>query len=434
MVEKDQQYSIPNMAIEIPYKKPLSQQPTRTKVIDKSTYPVSPWGVDNMEPLKILYDIKRTPALQAVFAKKAELLYGNGVRLGAVTGEDASGNEIITPVSDEKIKQWLKMAGFNTYIIRAVNSFYMLENLFPEFIKSKDKKTVASINLLKGVYCRWGKKNETDGLIKKVYLSSDWKKAGLTAKDAIMMDVMNEFWPMEHFKDDLSYKMVYRYPNLTEEDKEYYTVPRWNAVRNSKWLSVAQRIPEFKDSIFDNQMATKYVINTMREWWEWKYPNFKSITQEERIKIMKKERTEMEACLTGTENAGKSIWSTGFISPEGKEIKGITVDKLDARFGSSDYIEDVQEATAQLFLAANMPSTLMGVSMGKKFGAGSGSDIREAYNMYVPAQKIYRDLILEPWLKAFEFNKFPNDLRLYFTYPSIATLDTHSETTTQKQA
>lgn len=426
MVEKD--YHIPTMEVTVDYKKPRAQQISRPNVIDKDSYSVSKWGIDNLEPLHILNDIKKTPALQAIFSKKAELLYGNGIKLGAVTGFDANGNEIIQPVKDEKVQSWLKMAGLQLYILKACNSFYIMENLFPEFIKSKDKKTVASINLQKSVYCRWAKKNEVDGLVKKMFLHCDWKKAGLNAKDAVELDVMNEFYPMEHLRDHAGYKMIYRYQNITEEDKEYYSVPRWNAVRNSKWLSVAQRIPEFKDSIFDKQMSIKYVIHSMREWWEWKYPEFKDLNQDARIEIMKKERMAMEQTLSGQENAGKSIWSTGFMSPEGKEIKGLQIEELSSRFGSADYIEDVQEATAQLFLSTNMPATLMGVSMGKKMGAGSGSDIREAYNMYVPAQKIYRDLILEPWHKAFEYNNFPSDLRLFFSYNSITTLDQHTET------
>lgn len=431
MVEKD--YHIPTMEVTVDYKKPQSQQISRPNVKDKNTYPVSKWGVDNLEPLHILNDIKRTPALQAIFSRKAELLYGNGVKLGKVDGYDANGNEIIVPVVDEKVTAWLKMAGFNLYMLKAVNSFYIMENLFPEFIKSKDKKTIAAINLQKSVYCRWGKKSETDGLVKKMFLHSDWKTAGLVGKDAIILDVMNEYYPMEHFRDHAGYKMIYRYQNITEEDKEYYSVPRWNAVRNSKWLSVAQRIPEFKDSIFDKQMSIKYVINTDRAWWEWKYPEFKDLKHEARLEIMKKERASMEAMLSGENNAGKSIWTTGFTTAEGKQIKGLEITELGSRFGSNDYIEDVQEATSQLFLATNMPATLMGVSMGKKMGAGSGSDIREAYNMYVPSQKIYRDILLEPWHKAFEYNKFPSDLRLYFSYNTITTLDQHTETKTQNQ-
>jgi hypothetical protein len=80
-----------------------------------------------------------------------------------------------------------------------------------------------------------------------------------------------------------------------------------------------------------------------------------------------------------------------------------------------------------MLIALNVPPSLMGISPGKKFGAGSGSDVRELYNMYMAMQELERDLILEPWYLGMRYNGYPSDIRLVFKYAIITTLDKNHE-------
>jgi len=394
------------------------------------TSSVSPWGKTNMEPQQMLADAKKTPTIYSVLRMKSRLLYGKGVVLGAVTGLDDNGTEIIKPIQDPKVEAFLRRSHFQQQLQRAVTAYPFFENLFPEFILTVNRREVFMVNYLKPTYCRWAKKDQQTNQVKNLYVSGSWTGKALPS-DAIAIPAMNEYFPMETLRESGLYKMAFRYLDLSEDDKEYYNTAIWNPIRTSQWLSVAQRIPEFKDYLFDNQMAVKYHIEYAREYFEWKYKNFSEMSQDERISILKKERTAMENTLSGVTSAGKSITSVGHIDRQsGNYIPGVKITELSSKFGTGDYIEDMQEATAQMLVAMGVPPTILGISPGKKFGAGSGSDIREAYNMYVAMQELDRIRILDPWYKAFQYNGYPSDLRLLWKYPIITTLDKNRETDT----
>jgi len=411
---------------ESPLKK--RNKPTTHVKKDTSANKISFWGKDNLEPQHIMNDIRSVPAIRSVLALKGKMLYGLGCFLGAVEDKNEHGFEVIKPIKDEKIEAFLKRSYFEQQIRVACANYFNLENPFSEIILTKDRKQVYSVNNLKAAFCRWGKQND-DGIIEKLYYHSDWRSARNNGGDSQEISVLNEFAPLEHLRASSEHKLVYRYRDNTPDDRVYYQEPVWNSIRTSEWLEVAKKIPVFKSSLFDNQASVKYHIQTSKEWWEWKYKGFMDMSMEDRIKIMNKERSQFENTMTGTNGAGKALFSTGYVDKAtGNYIPGWKIDTLTNKFGSADYIEDMQEATAQIFTALNFPPTLAGISPGKKFGAGSGSDIREAYNMYMAMQEMERDLLLEPWYTAMEYNGYPSDIRLVFRYPIITTLDKNSET------
>jgi hypothetical protein len=429
MVNKD---ALPVLGTGSDYKKHTGTRVPDKKLSLLTSSAASPCGTKNLEPQEMMADAKKTPTLYAVLRIKSRLLFGKGVILGAVNGHDSAGNEIVKPIKDAKIDDFLKRSNFNQQIIRAVNSYPFYENIFPELILTRDRKQVFMVNYLKPPYCRWERKSEKDHMIKKLFVSAAWQGQSMPS-DYASIPCMDEYFPLESLRESGLFKMAFRYIDVSEDDKEYYQTPIWNPVRTSQWLSVAQRIPEFKDYLFDNQMAVKYHIEYAREYFEWKYKGFQDMSTEERIKILSKERTNMENTLSGVTAAGKSITSVGHIDRQsGNYIPGVQINELKSKFGSGDYVEDMQEATAQMMVAMGVPPTLLGISPGKKFGAGSGSDIREAYNMYIAMQEMDRQRILEPWQKSFEYNGYSDEIRLLWQYPVITTIDKNTETQIEK--
>lgn len=402
--------------------KPITLQPKKTTDRD-----VLKWGDDNLDPANILADIRLHPSLQSILYQKGRLLYGYGCFLGRVADEK-EGQEKIVPLKDAKVQQFLDRSRFEQNIRIASLNYFRLENLFPELIMTKDRKEVYSINYLKAAMCRYGIQNEKTGLIDKLYYNANWGNSG-TAANSNVIDVLNEYDPLGHLKNSKFLKAVYKSQGLDPEDTVGYRELSWGALRTSDWLKVAKSIPQFKSNLFANQSALKYHIQTTQEWWEWKYKGFMEQEQEQRIKTMKKEREDFEKVMTDPNAAGKSIFTTGKIDRNtGQFIPGWKIETLSNKFGSADYIEDMQEAQSQILTALNIPATLVGQSFGNKIGSGSGSDIREAYNMYQSTQEIERDIILEPWYDAMKYNGFSDEIRLVFRYPQITTLDQHSET------
>lgn len=386
-----------------------------------------PWGKDNKEPFRIWEEGNSITEIQSVLDLKSRFLYGNGYFVGKVTGVDDEGNETLKSVWDPAINKFLVQAGFQKYLMNACINYYWFNIVFPNIILSKDRKTITNISALDSTECRQGKQNQTNGLIEKCYISANWKTSN-NPDGTTILPTLNPFFPEYDLQNGKNHSYIFPLAYSSPTCK-YYPVSSWNAVRKSGWLTVAKRIPEFKNKLFENQASIKYVINTTRQWWEWKYKNFAQLTQDERSKIVRNEVAQFESTMTGNEGAGKVLMSTGFIDNQGKLIPGWTIETLTNKFGSNDYIEDSQEATSKIIAGLGMPSALLNLlGTGAKMGGGSGTDIRVAFNLYLNSIEPHRDLILEPWNLALRFNGFGDDLRIKLKYKQITTLENRKET------
>ena len=392
-----------------------------------SSLEYQPWGIDNKEPFKIWEEGNSITEIQSVLDLKARLLYGNGSFIGKVTGVDDDGNEIFQPIWDPKINTFLTQAGFQKYLMNACINYYWFNIVFPNVILSKDRKTITNITALDSTECRQGKQNTSNGLIEKCYISANWRTA-TNPTDTTILPTLNPFFPEYDLQNGKNFSYVFPLAYSSPTCK-YYPVNSWNAVRKSGWLKVAKNVPEFKNKLFEQQASIKYVINTTRQWWEWKYKGFDQMTQDKRSEIVRKEVSQFEATMTGNDGAGKVLMSTGYIDNTGKLIPGWTVETLTNKFGSGDYIEDSQEATSKIIAGLGMPSSLLNLlGTGSKMGGGSGTDIRVAFNLYLNSLEPHRDLILEPWNMALRHNGYGDDLRIRLRYKQITTLENRKET------
>ncbi|HMT30417.1 MAG TPA: hypothetical protein PKD91_14175, partial [Bacteroidia bacterium] len=74
---------------------------------------------------------------------------------------------------------------------------------------------------------------------------------------------------------------------------------------------------------------------------------------------------------------------------------------------------------------------IIGMTPGKGIGAGSGSDKRIAFNVYVSLCQADRDIILEPLNFIRDYNGWDPELEFRFKYPMITTLDKGKESKQQ---
>jgi hypothetical protein len=206
--------------------------------------------------------------------------------------------------------------------------------------------------------------------------------------------------------------------------KTYYQLAHWDSVRSGGWLDVANSIPEFKQYMFKNQISLRYHVQIPTSFWTWKYPDWESYTTEQKVKSMKQEAKFFEDTMTGTKGSFKTL-ITSYIADEvaQKEYGKWIVTELGAKNNSNLYIEDSGEASSHLLYALGMDPTLVGYSIGKGMGAGSGSDKREAFNMYQLQCQMDRDIILEPLEFIRDYNNWDPKLRFKFRYGMLKTAD-----------
>lgn len=357
----------------------------------------APWGDDNLFPQNVIADVEKNSIIGSALKFQAETAYSGGLIYGIVDGYDNDGNEIFKPIIDPAIEYFLKTSNIRRYLIEAFNDFYYFINCFPELVLSKDRKQIVAISEVDAAYCRWQKQNPKTGLIEYCYINANWENPG-DEKDWIKVPVIDPYFdPVEALRADTKgYKYIYPV-SFPTPGKTYYQLAHWNAIRKSGWLDVAQAIPIFKKSLLKNQLTIKYHIKVPSFYWTDKYKDWEKKTDEKRQEIMKQEITAFNEFLKGGERAGMSIMTTFKFNEQTKiQYPGWIIEPIDDKLKDGAYIEDSQEASSHILFALGIDNTLIGSGPGKSMGAGSGSDKREAYNLYVTRVKVHQDLVLEP--------------------------------------
>jgi hypothetical protein len=199
------------------------------------------------------------------------------------------------------------------------------------------------------------------------------------------------------------YKVVYpiSYPT---PGKAYYQLAHWDSFRTSGWLEVAALIPKYKLALMKNQMSIKYHIEIPFSYWTKKFKDWDA-KPELQLQRKQDESNRLNKFLTDVENTGKSIMTEfEYDKASGKEYAGWKIKSVSAEKQDGKFIEDAQEASSYLMRALGVDPAIVGAGPGKNIGAGSGSDKRVAFNIYVSLLQAYRDAILEPLMFVADYN------------------------------
>ena len=426
---------LPAISAAITFKDNKGAQPTTVLPKLTSAGDVSFWGDDNLFPQTVISDVAASTIVQPVLEWKAKALYSGGLVYGSLQ-VDETGKETLKRIIDPEIEDFFKKTLINRYLIEACNDFYWFYNGFNEIILTKDRSKIVALTSQEATYSRWAKRNTSTGQIEKCYINANWDNGG-TVENSISVPVIDPYFDaVENLRSGKEYKYIYPtfYPT---PGKSYYQLAGWNSLRESGWLEFAKSIPLFKKNLMKNQISIKYHIEVAQDWWSWKYPDFTSFDAKKKKETMEAELSTFNDLMVGHEKTGKSIMSTFKTDPHtGKEYVGWRIQAIDDKIKDGIYIEDSQEASSHHFSALGVDPTLIGISPGKGMGAGSGSDKRVAFNIYIANTKAEQDLILEPIDFIAQYNNWTSripGLTFWFKSYWIATLDQGSGIQQQSQ-
>jgi hypothetical protein len=412
-------------------------RPTAPFVRDISmglTGPIARWGADNLEPQRILADIRENTILLSGLDWKARALYGGGLMYGSfVYGDD--GAETFKPIRLPQVESFVRRNQLHRWAMGTAQDIVTFANGFPELILSKDRSEITNITRQKVPFCRWARQNPNTGFIEDCFINANWGSWSnendiFTAKVPV---ILPGYDLVESLRDDRrGYKYMYplSYPSHSET---FYQLQNWNAARTSGWLKVAQSIPAFKQHLFENQITIKYLIEVSTWWWKWKYgENWESLPLEQRQKHIDFELARFESFMTGNEAAGSSLMVSFHSDPiTQKEFAGWKITPIDNKIKDGIYVEDSQEASLHLYSTLDIDPTLRGITPGKSMGGGSGSDKRVAFNLYISLQQAFQDVVTEVLQFVCDYNGWtgPDGMPLVWRFRNalITTLDTGSE-------
>ena len=211
--------------------------------------------------------------------------------------------------------------------------------------------------------------------------------------------------PMD-LKERKEFKFIYplAYPT---EDEIFYPLVDWNAARESGWFDVAQAVAKAKKALFGNKITANLHVSIPSSWWVWKYPDFNEMDPAKRKKTMDFEYDQFEKRMVGVDKSGNSIFTTFPSGPDvGGEYKDWTITAIENKIPDGMFNADSNEASSHLLYALGMDPAIIGSQPGSKLGAGSGSDKRVAFNIYLDTILAHMNLILEPFPFIGRYNGF----------------------------
>ncbi|MGB0521428.1 MAG: hypothetical protein ACPGJS_00640 [Flammeovirgaceae bacterium] len=403
---------------------PPGAMPSKPKRDERYSYSdiIEFWGKDNLEPQHILKDAKSNALLYSVLDFVVRAVYSGGIMYGYEEGE---GNEMkFVPQQIDEIDQLLKCSNHSLQLIKGLQGLKFFRIAFPELIVSKDRKKIVMVQYNQSSFCRWAKHN-SKGLHPYVYINANWDITRRDIQDGLTLTVpvLDTFYdPIQNLKAAKGFKYIYPEVHFPTPGNSYYPEPAWNPIRTSGWLTYANQIPKLKEAYMKNATHLKYIIHIPNSWWKWKYPQWDNYKKEERKSIVQKEHSRFDKFLRGIENAGKSLLMTFKDDPNmikhgytKWEIKLLEKDVIDGILK-----DDVLETTQMIYSATGVHGTLMGSTPGGS-ESGSGSNQKQAYNIFMALSQLEQDLVVKPFEFAAEYNGYPG-LKFKFRKLLIADL------------
>ena len=412
--------------------------PTRTTVTEDDALFVEPkkgevakWGADNDYPQKFLKELRKNGTASGALRVLKSVHYGAGLVLKK-TEKDEQGNRAqkVVPLAQEKVIHTFfkrnQMPRVWTELISDLETFSMA---FPEFILSKDRKQITSVHRLKASWIRKEQYTAAQGFPTKLFYNAKWT-ATLNKKDKNTgtTHVIPSWFTADEVREYCKKKNIWKfcmpiaYPTA---DEGYYNKTDWHAVFHNGWFEVSNSIAKFKKSLFENQINVKYVVYIDDQYFEKTYADtWHKMKPEEQEKIKTDLITKIDEHMSGSESAGRSLYSPSYTDGTGKPIDGLRIEPIKNEIKDGSYLPDASAANSEILFALGVDPSLIGHGVpGGKLGAGSGSDKREAFTILQTLFASRRLTTLQVWDLLQDYNGWDSDLEATFENVVLTTLD-----------
>ena len=358
-----------------------------------------PWGADNQMPYRVLDLIEKDETLSTCQMFNAEICYGNGLQYNT----EACSAQVKADVED-----FLLANALPSYFLGVCQDFKHFGWCCSVIILDNEGKHIVGLHRKEACYCRFTPANKK-GVIERV-LYANWKNLNGTLENVEVIPLLNMDSPWLDLQQRMSsgkcrdrkFAIVCRVPT---PDSTYYPIPYYASLFRGNWYNIKQLIGMAKEAKLKNAAPIKYHIEISDKYWL-------NIFKRERITDPKRqqervveEKRHIIDFLTGAENAGKALFSTFYVSPNGEEQHEVAINNIEegAKEGG-DWATDIQEAVNMFCFTMRVHSNLVGSVPGKSQSNNSGSDKRELYTIAQALQKPYHDLLFAVHRIIMKFN------------------------------
>ncbi len=383
------------------------------------------WGNDNNFPRVVRDQAYKNPIIPRAMMFHANMTASAAI-LPIITEYDDEGNEILRVVKDPEIWSFLQSTQFKRYKIESASDLFWFQNIFPEIIISKDRKSVSMISPNEAMFCRWGAQNER-GLCTELIHNANWPNARRLDKfttilptiDPYAFDVAEAVRESNRFK--LAYPASYPSPGAV-----FYQTAFWDGIRQSKYLEFLTQIPEVKNQIMKNKIKPSFHVQIpMIHWERWFGKKWLDADHEERKRLKEGYLTRFEEVLAANKG-GTLVTEFGSSQIDHKEAEKWEIVAIKDEMTDGTHNQDNIDGTVQLLCALALDASLIGYSSKESGTRNGGSDKIQALQIYIETMQPFKDVILEPlrFKAAFDgWTKRHPGLDFIAKYPNIERLN-----------
>lgn len=369
------------------------------------------WGENNDFPFQAMKLFSKNPITMNALNFKVKAHFGKGIRLVKKIYEKGKEKlEVVDLTQYPEIDEFFYESAINEeYALESVTDCEWFINIFPEFILNKGRDKINRIRHNEAANTRMGIINKKTGLPDNFYISGGWPNPA--SEDEIeVVPGYDKKNPGRHPK----FIQQFCQPTV---GKSYYQLAYW--LGSETWVRVQNKVPELINSFIENQMNLKYHVQIPFSYFDKLIKPENYGGHEEYLAAYEKTRTdtmsEIDEQLSGPQNSGKNLFSMYGTDDNGKPVGEWKINTIDSAFKHDSYMNMYETSSSAVASAHNVPPALAGILFPGKMGAGSGAEIREAFNSYVQLHtQIPRRVTLAPIRFAHRFNKWPRDLDYIF--------------------
>jgi hypothetical protein len=389
--------------------------------------PLAFWGEANDFPQEIIKKVEQDTEIGALLDWKGRLLQGKEIIAVNHVWNEVKKDFDKQRINDPEINGFLSSIAVQRYWRESCTDFTWFQNIFPDMIKSKDGKKIATISCHHAAWSRLGKMDK-DGTIKTAYISAEWPDAKLDGENTMRFPVVDPYDSavIEKTKANSAMKRFVYPVSYASPGKAYYALAPWIAFINSSWYQIKNLIPVWKLKFMQRILSAAKIVSIPHNYWRIANKDWDVMSKEDQLKIKIAKIKDISEKLSGIEGVGATILSEVGADESGNPIPSIDIKSIESGFTDGQHLEDSQEASQHLMRSLNVDPTLVGNGPGRGNDSGSGSDKRIAMNIATAILTPYRNVILEPLVFKAHYDgwmdKYPG-LRFEVLEVDLGTLD-----------
>lgn len=389
------------------------------------------WGPKNDFPQKALRMVSETTVLNTGLHFLRNLTLGQGIYPCTVSGYDNEGNEVLKPVDDQKLTNFLQGRMARRFMEKVLRDYLKVGNGAVQFIPSVDGTKINGINPLNSLYYRF---TEPDSLGNQNAIVSGYWPLIPGEGNYDILPVLNEYDPemqadVMKFRGALKKGFIYVVRD-SWSNEDVYGEPIWWPAFVSGWIDIAHMVPAFLKKAYKNQITWKWHVQIPYSYWDKKFPSKEYKDVAARKIAINNYMNSIEQNLCGPENAEKPLFTNYAINEmNGKIEEEWKIEALDNKYKGGDNLVTSAAANSEILFALMVNPNVFGAGMpgGTYAGNQGGSNIREAFLVNIANAWIDRQSILDPLELYIKMNGLP-DCELRFRNTILVTLDSGSGT------